>query len=250
MTINYKSYRFIASLLLVYLLICSSSNAIQNEWNGSESMYEENILLPDYGPGMFEIAKNETGFIVAKGEMPVINQEEEKRKWLNSLENCSLSLVNYNSDKNTGLRKYFADQGGPIESFGGHMNGYLKVGFESTTPEKVNESTIDDIYELIKKHCEESGINNVPVVFMWEHEVVDVGVESPAPDSDMITIMDENGNYITVNESDVYIDEDGNYVLKTNEMGEDESESNAQKVSGFNSIMLLIVLFLLIGIRK
>ena len=250
MTINYKFYRFIASLLLVYLLICNSSSANQNELDESESMYEEKVLLPNYGPEMFEIAKNETGFIVVKGEMPVRNQEEEKRKWLNSLENCSLSLVNYNIDKNTGFRKYFADQGGPVESFGGHMNGYLKVGFESTTPEKVNDSTIDDIYELIKEHCEESGINNVPVVFMWEHETVDLEKEYPPSDENMITIMDENGNYITVNESDVYLDENGNYVLKENENVEDASESNAQTTPGFTSIMLVLCILILVKIRR
>ena len=197
MAANHKSHKFILYLLLVFLLISSYASANQNELNESESMYERKVLLPDYGPEMFEIAKNETGFIVAKGEMPVINQEKEKRKWLNSLENCSLSLVNYNSDKNTGLRNYFADQGGPVESFGGHMNGYLKVGFESTTPEKVNDSTIDDIYELIMKHCEESGINNVPVVFMWEHETVDLEKKYPPSDENMITIMDENPEIIS-----------------------------------------------------
>ncbi len=50
--------------------------------------------------------------------------------------------------------------------------------FEKNTPESVNESLIDEIYQRIKDHCEQEGISEVPVVFMWgEVPIEGEGVE-------------------------------------------------------------------------
>jgi len=115
------------------------------------SHIEEDLPLPDYGPESFEKAKNETGFITTRGTMPVITDADEKIEWTDLLVKCSQQLSRLNS--NTGIRPYFTEFGGPVNSFGTNINGYLIVGFEEYTPEKVNESVIDEIYQVIDERC-------------------------------------------------------------------------------------------------
>jgi len=105
---------------------------------------EENLPLQDYGPESFERAKNETGFITTRGKMPEIHQEEEKREWIDLLAKGSQSLSTPGST--SGLNPYFAVSGGPVNSFGVYIDGYLEVGLEPSAQEKVNESVIDEIY--------------------------------------------------------------------------------------------------------
>jgi len=57
--------------------------------------------------------------------------------------------------------------GGPVNSFGDDIHGYLLVGFDPSTPEKVNKSVIDEIYQVIDEHFKQKSINDVPVVFAF-----------------------------------------------------------------------------------
>lgn len=135
---------------------------------------EEDLPLPDYGPESFEKAKNETGFITTRGTMPVITDADEKVEWTELLVKCSQPLSRPNSI--AGINPYFTEFGGPVNSFGTNINGYLIVGFEASTPEKVNESVIDEIYQVIDERCEQEGISDVPVVFIFVHITEDEGV--------------------------------------------------------------------------
>lgn len=152
----------------------------------------EYITLPDYGPQVFEEAKKLPGFITTRGSMPEIHQEEEKRKWSDLLINGSRSLSRTNST--TGMKPYFAESGGPIISFGTDINGYLEVGFEKYTPEKVNESVINEIYQVIDEHFEQEGISKVPVVFVFDHITVDEGVPADGPDANKSNDTNTSGN--------------------------------------------------------
>lgn len=120
---------------------------------------EESISLPDYGPHIFEEAKKEPAFIAALGTMPVITDEGEKREWTDKLVECSRGAKE--------IDRYFYEYGGPLLSFGTSINGYLKIGCNSATPEKVNSTVIDEIYSVIDAQSKKEGINNVPVVFVW-----------------------------------------------------------------------------------
>jgi hypothetical protein len=152
----------------------------------------EYITLPDYGPQVFEEAKKLPGFITTRGSMPEIHQEEEKRKWSDLLVNGSRSLSFTNST--TGMKSYSAELGGPIISFGTNINGYLKVGFEEYTPEKVNESVINEIYQVIDKHYEQEGISKVPVVFVFDHITVDEEALADGPDANKSNDTNTSGN--------------------------------------------------------
>lgn len=204
---------------------------------------EEDMPLPDYGPEIFDKAANSSGFITAKGTMPVITDAGEKRDWTDLLVHCSRA-----NDK---IDNYFVSSGGPVSSFGTYIDGYLKVGLDSATPERVNDSVIDEIYQTIDEAAKEEGVNEVPAVFMWEHEEeLDIEIADSTSDSGLITIKDENGNYIDVDKDDVYIDENGRYVLKDNSTTDNSSESNTQTTPGFTSIVLIFCLLILCRFTK
>jgi len=97
------------------------------------------LPLPDYGPQVFEEAKKLPGLITARETMAEITRKK-KKGIVDSLGNYSQPLSR--PDSTTGIKPYFAELGGPVNSFGVDINGYLIVGFESSTPEKVNESVL------------------------------------------------------------------------------------------------------------
>jgi hypothetical protein len=182
--------------------------------------YDAPLPLPDYGPHVLEAVKKDPQFIASRGTMPVITDEGEKRAWIDLLVQCTRN--------NKEIDHYFISSGGPVESFGSYIDGYLRVGLYSHTPEKVNESVINEIYQVIREQGEKEGINDVPVVFMWSQGEVtlDEAIVAPAPDESMLTIMDEEGNY----------------VLKDN--------STAKQSPGFTSPILVMSIFLLRKLKK
>jgi hypothetical protein len=219
----------IMRVLIILLCACFLTSIIAGA--------EESVSLPDYGPQVFEIAKQDPWFIDAKGTMPVITDEGEKREWLNLLgkgiHNCRY------------VDRYFKSSGGPTIAFGLSINGYLFVEFDIDAPGKVNESLINEIYQVIDDGCKQKGINDVPVVFMWSQgEILDEAIveNAQAPDEGMLTIMDENGNYIDVYPDEVDIDEEGNYVLK--------DKSTAKQSPGFTLSILVMSIFLLRKLKK
>lgn len=220
------------------------------------SHIEEDLPLPDYGPESFDKAKNETGFITTRGTMPEIYQEEEKRKWLDLLINYSRSLSLPNST--TGINPYFAEFGGPVISFGTNINGYLIVGFEAYTPEKVNESVINEVYQVIDEDFEQEGISDVPVVFVFDHITLTEGAPTDGPDADeeVITIIDENGNAIDVNKNKTYIDKDGNLAIIDNETTQEtnkpkqKTNETTNQMPGFTSVMVTLGLLFLLIIKR
>lgn len=190
---------------------------------------EEDLPLPDYGPQVFEEAKKNPLFVAARGTVPVITDDSEKVEWTDLLVQCSRSLANP-SNANTGIQTYFTSSGGPVNSFGNNINGYLKVGFEGYSSEKVNESLIDEIYQLIDEQCEKEGISDVPVVFEF------VG-------------------YITLDEGFVPEDEipNVNESDDTNLSGNEEEiagNETANQTPGFTSIMVVLGLISLFIFKR
>jgi len=190
---------------------------------------EEDLPLPDYGPQIFEEAKKNPLCVATRGTMPVITDASEKVEWTDSLVQCSRSLSNP-SNANTGIQTYFASSGGPVNSFGTNINGYLKVGLEGYSSEKVNESIIDEIYQVIDEQCEQEGISDVPVVFEF------VG-------------------YITV-EDDILPEDE---IPNVSESDDSSLSGNKEKITGngttnqtpgFTSIMLILCLLFLVNTRK
>ncbi|WP_305064027.1 hypothetical protein [Methanococcoides sp.] len=141
-------------MLLIILLLFGYSDAAANETQNIK-----NLKLPDYGPHIFKEVQNEPGFISVRGKMPTIIDNKEKLEWTDKLVQCSIN--------NKEMDKYYSASGGPVLSFGTSINGYLEVGCNSATPEQINESVINEIYQVIDEQCEKEGVADVPVVFIW-----------------------------------------------------------------------------------
>ncbi len=114
-----------------------------------------------------------------------------------------------------------------LNSFGVDINGYLIVGFEPSTPEKVNESVIDEIYKVIDEHFEKEGISDVPVVFVFVRITDDLApADGPdANESNDTNLSDNNKEKIVGNKT-------------TNQM------------PGFTSIMVILGLLSLLIIKR
>lgn len=190
---------------------------------------EEDLPLPDYGPQIFEEAKKNPLFVAARGTMPVITDSSEKVEWTDSLVQCSRSLCNpYNTD--TGIMPYFVEFGGHVSSFGTDINGYLAVGFEGYSSEKVNESLIDEIYQVIDEQCEQEGISDVPVVFEFEGYVVEE-VEL-LPEDEIPNVSESDDSSLSGNEEETA----GNETIN--------------QTPGFTSIMTILGLLSLLTIKR
>lgn len=211
---------FFSFILSSYYILLSSASANGNESNDSEYI-DEDSTLPDYGPQVFEEAKKHPGFVAFRGTMPIITDTDEKVEWTDLLVSCSRPLSN---STNKGILPYFVEFDGPVMGFGTSINGYLLVQFEGYSSEKVNESLIDEIYQLINEQCEQKGISEVPVVFEFGgYETESVAV-TDEPDQDKI-----DANISGIEE-------------KTN-----DNEKSTSQTPGFTSIMTIIgmVLFLI-----
>ena len=190
---------------------------------------DENRPLPDYGPEILEEAKNDLSVIAVYGTIPV-KQESGKRAWTDLLGHT----------KHRELDPFFAEFGGPVIGYGVSINGYMIVGMDMDSPEKVNESVTDEIYHTIDRHFKQkAGIAEVPVVFRWEGRATldEMVVED-------IIVIGDDGNLITYTKDEAYYDEDGNLVIIGNETAQEETETNKQ-LPGFTSLVLIIGLLLL-----
>jgi len=190
---------------------------------------EEDLPLPDYGPQVFEEAKKNPSVVAVRGTMPIITDASEKEEWTDSLVQCSRSLCNpYNTD--TGIMPYFVEFGGPVNSFGTNINGYLLVGFQGYSSEKVNESLIDEIYQVIDVRCEQEGVSDVPVVFEFIGYIT--VTEELLPEDEIPNVNESDDANLSGNEEETAVNE------TTNQM------------PGFTSIMVILGLLLLLIFKR
>jgi hypothetical protein len=136
-------------ILLSILLLVGHSNAATNETLEQDI---DDLPLPDYGPHIFEEIQNEDWFIASRGTMPTINNNSEKLEWAHQL---GQSISYYEV-----LSKHYHEFGGPIVGVGVSINGYVEVGFNSDTPERINESYINEIYQILDEEYEKEGIDS------------------------------------------------------------------------------------------
>ncbi|HII00568.1 TPA: hypothetical protein HA351_02565 [Methanosarcinaceae archaeon] len=187
---------------------------------------DEEDPLPDYGQEMFEKAESSSGFVAARGTMPVLTDASEKREWTDSLVHCSRALSSP-SHPDAGIGAYFVEFDGPVDSFGTSINGYLEVGFQGYSSEKVNESLIDEIYQVIDEQCEQEGISDVPVVFIWQGVTVLDEEECEAP------VLDE------VDDPDL-----------SDEREEVADNETTNQTPGFTSIMVILGLLIIVKVKR
>jgi hypothetical protein len=96
----------------------------------------------------------------------------------------------------------------------------------TSTPEKVNESVIDEIYQVLDEHCKQKGINDVPVVFAFISITDDL---APADGPNANVSSDAN---LSENEEKIV----GNKTIN--------------KTPGFTSIMVILGVLSLLIIKR
>ena len=126
---------------------------------------DEDDLIFEYDPSAFENITYSPNFIAARGTVPTFESENEWDNWSNAV---------FEERQIDELDQYYASQGGILLSYGFNMySGYIEIEVNKNTPEKVNDSSIDEIYQIIEEHYQNEGISNIPVVFMWGEPMIE-----------------------------------------------------------------------------
>ena len=201
---------------------------------------EDEDIIVEYDSEAFEKAKNSSNFVAARGIAPTFADENERFQWSDTV---------FEARHTIDLETFFSN--GILISYGFIQEGaYIEVGVNEAISENINNDTIDDIYSVIEEHYGEKGINNIPVVFIWEKmPIEDEGIFEPNQDENDITVLNEDGTVITYKSDEAYIDGNGNLVIIDNNSAQKEDKST-QTTSGFTCIMLILCLLILVKIRK
>lgn len=136
---------------------------------------DEDDLVMVYDPDAFENAKNSSNFVAAMGTVPVFADEDEWLEWSEKVHEAGHVYE---------MEPYFASYGGPLVSYGfKRYSAYIEVGVNQATPEKVNDSSINEIYQIFFNHYKEVGISDIPVVFVWSDVPQEDGAEDVSTES-------------------------------------------------------------------
>ncbi|WP_406671131.1 hypothetical protein V7O67_05220 [Methanolobus sp. ZRKC4] len=167
-------------------------------------------LVPGIDVKDLSVVKNNPYVIEARGKIPTYDAEIMER----GLDN-SFSLIIGNS-KNDIIEKY-AHPNGPVIAFGYDYGSYVSISILAGSD--VDEETLDSIYNIIEQEAKEGGIENVPVVFMYEEIAI---VDEGQPDTE-------------------YVD-----VESSTDKSENEIETETTNTTpGFSALTLIIMIFLL-----
>ncbi len=153
-------------IIVLFVLMISPGFVNASHGESNDSAYEHDSSESNH---LYEAVKTNPEVITTRGVLPEMTTDAEKVEWVDSLIRCSENFPE--------IDEHLAEYGGPIESFGFAGEGYIEVGLDTESPEKANDSTINEIYQVIKEHYEKEGIKNVPVVFVWQH-IVEVGEDT------------------------------------------------------------------------
>jgi hypothetical protein len=183
---------------------------------------DEEDLKFEYDPDAFEKAKNSSWFVAAMGNVPVFADETEWLEWSEKV----------HEGRFLDLESYTPANGGPLLSYGfKKYSGYIEVGVNKGTPDKVNDTSLNEIYQTIDEHFGDEGISNISVVFVWEFPAqTDEAFleEIPPTEEESPQTMEESIE---------------------NESAED-GEETSQTTPGFTSIMLILCLLIISRFTK
>jgi hypothetical protein len=136
---------------------------ITEEW-GMEfvDMDIENTSMPAISYPYYAIYGKRSNFYI----------EDERREYLDKLRIIGNASM-------TEIEKYVQPQG-PVYSYEYSYNGYISVGM--ATDSGVNESLMNEIYDIFDQHAQEIGIENIPVIFEYGNNEIAGDVDNE-PDS-------------------------------------------------------------------
>lgn len=162
MDMKFLMSALIVSMLLIgfVFVVSAGPNGSTNDSNDKEiDILEED--LPEYGPQTYDKIKENKTTIRTEGNIPQIKVEEEKREWLQKLDLTG-----------KGLRYQmlpYMQPNGPVVSYGYNYQGYMTVDFLEGT--KLDDSLMNEIYEIFDGQASKIGIDEVPVVFQFTPQI-------------------------------------------------------------------------------
>lgn len=121
-----------------------------------------------FGPGTLDELRNDPNFIAAYGRIPSFETLEERKQWLDALDEIY-------SGSNSEMSEYMYPNG-VVTSYGYTIDGVIKVGVNKI----VGKPLMDEIYQVFDSIASVIGVKEVPVVFLREGLAVPTGNETPA----------------------------------------------------------------------
>ena len=136
-------------------------------------------------------AKKKNTSIATYGKKREFYIEDQRREWLSKLDTVYKLSGNY-------MKPYTYPEGSVI-SYGLNFENYIEVGIAQGS--EVNNSTLDNIYNVFDSLGKENGINDIPVVFFHaEFFKNDIKTEQEAADE--TEEPEENGKIEEIGESE------------------------------------------------
>ncbi|MDK2827176.1 MAG: hypothetical protein PWQ63_665 [Methanolobus sp.] len=164
MKINIK---FLISTLLASMLLIGFVFVVSADSNGSANDSNDKVIdileedLPEYGPQIYEKIKENKTTIRTEGNIPQIKVEDEKREWLQKLDQTGKGLRDQ-------MLSYMQPNG-PVVSYGYNYQGYMTVDF--LEGKEIDDSLMNEIYEKFDGQASKMGIEEIPVVFQFTPQI-------------------------------------------------------------------------------
>ena len=159
-----KLINIVASISLIVLLTTISGCIDTSKNNESFTSILPSNQEYIYDDTAFENAINDPYCLAVRGTMPENQTDNDKIKWAKSLTECFTEPI-------PEMNQFRPDQNGSLLSYRYSGKGYIEVELGLEFVETVDESTINDIYQVLDEHCKTNGISDVPVVFIESHYV-------------------------------------------------------------------------------
>jgi hypothetical protein len=166
------------TVLFVTILFVSVANA-----QGNETTQKNATAKPTFYP-----ETSNPYFVAEYGSIPTFTTAEEESKWGATL---SKILNNFSVDfsQDQKVTNYF-DPFGPIKTSTVTSYGFIEISLNNSST--VNKSFLDEFYNIIDSEANRMGVNDVPVVFIREDNLIL---------ADLKTLNSTNNNSNSINES-------------------------------------------------
>lgn len=181
---------------------------VQGKWKGEyQTRNTSKTEGFTFGPGTFDKLKKDPNFIAAYGNIPLFITYEERKQWLDTLDQIY-------SESNLEMSKYVYPNG-PVINYSYTIDGVLNIEVNKT----VEKPFMDEIYQIFDSKAGLIRIKEVPVVFMREDLVVPVDETAPVKE--------------TVNSSKAKAENNGEINNSNNLDSEDSGSSGEGNSSAF-----------------
>ncbi|WP_319506142.1 hypothetical protein [uncultured Methanolobus sp.] len=175
----------------------SSDSELTNEEKMTQFLAEqEAVRKATFTPGIdvenLTVVKNSPYVIEARGNVPIANTEIPitYTELIRREQDDRFYLINQNSQAE--IIERYAHPNGPVIAQGYSHGSYVSISI--LTGSDVDEETLDSIYNIIEQEANEVGIENVPVVFMYEDIPIEDEEQPDTEETDVESSIDEPGN--------------------------------------------------------